>query len=288
MRTVRGLLFDLGSTLWHKVQGDIWEALETAADARADMLLRQQVGTDDVLPMNGTSLGASLRGAIAEATHRAHDVAPDDEPDVAELTRRALETLLGRPVERALGAMVFEALRVRAAGSRLLFDDAVPTLKALRARGYTVGVVTNRAYGGEIFMEDLRLLELMPFFAPGALAISADLGIRKPNPAMFQHALRGLGLPAAQVAMIGDNLVADVWGAQRAEVVTVWKPSPKLREAAGGVPEPVTDSTEADRHLLSWAQRQARSKDPRTLTMAPPDAMIGQLSDLLAIFPGVS
>jgi HAD superfamily hydrolase (TIGR01662 family) len=288
MRTVRGLLFDLGSTLWQKVQSDVWKALETAANVRAGMVLSQQVGTDDVLPMDYTSLGASLRGAIAEATHRAHDVAPDDEPDFAELTRQALETLLRRPVERGLGGMVFEALRIRAPGSRLLFDDAVPTLKALRARGYTVGVVTNRAYGGEIFMEDLRLLELLPFFAPGAIAISADLGIRKPNPAMFLHALRGLALPAEQVAMIGDNLVADVWGAQRAEVLAVWKPSPKLRAAAGGVPEPFTQSEEANAHLVSWAQRQAHIKDPRTLTMAPPDAVIGQLSDLLAIFPGVS
>ena len=288
MRTVRGLLFDLGSTLWHKVQGDVWEEVETAANARAGMLLRQQVGTDDVLPMDDTSVGASLREAIAEATHRAYDVAPDDEPDFAELTRRALETLLGRPVERALGTMVFEALRVRAAGSRLLYDDALPTLAALRARGYLVGVVTNRAYGGETFMEDLRLLELMPFFAPGALAISADLGIRKPNPAMFQHALRGLGLPAAEVAMIGDNLIADVWGAQRAEVLAIWKPSPKLRAAAGGVLEPLTQSEKANAHLVNWAERQAHTKDPRTLTMAPPDAVIGQLSDLLPMFPGVS
>jgi HAD superfamily hydrolase (TIGR01662 family) len=288
MRTVRGLLFDLGSTLWHKVQGDVWEALETAANTRAGMLLRQQAGRDDVLPIDDASWGASLRGAIAEATHRAHAVAPDDEPDFAELTRQALETLLRHTVDRALGTMVFEALRVRAASSRVLFDDAISTLGVLRDRGYTVGIVTNRAYGGEIFMEDLRLLELLPFFAPGALAISADLGIRKPNPAMFQHALRGLDLPATQVAMIGDNIIADVWGAERAQVVAIWKPSAKLRAAAGGMPEPLTDSTEGDGHLVSWAQRQAHAKDPRTLTMAPPDAVIGQLSDLLAIFPGVS
>ena len=287
MRMVRGLLFDLGSTLWHKVQGDVWETLETAANARAGMLLRQQVGRDDLLPMDAASLGTSLRGAIAEATHRAHDATPDDEPDFAELTRQALEMLLRHPVDRALGTMVFEALRVRAAGSRVLFDDAIPTLGALRARGYALGVVTNRAYGGEIFIEDLRLLELLPFFAPGALAISADLGIRKPNPVMFQYALRRLDLPATQVAMIGDNLIADVWGAERAQVVAVWKPSAKLRAAAGGMPEPLTESTEAGEHLVSWARRQAYAKDTRTLTMAPPAAVIDQLRDLLAIFPGV-
>jgi FMN phosphatase YigB (HAD superfamily) len=298
MHSVRGLLFDLGSTLWQKARDETRQRAEAAADARAGAVLRRQIGSQFLPPLDDVTLGKDLRRATGEATQRAHQEKPDDEPNFAEIARQALQVLLRRPIELTLGTTMFEALRVRIPESRVLFDDAIPTLQSLRARGYLVGVATNRAYGGDLFLDDLRVMGLMPFFIPSAIAISADLGVRKPNPLIFEHALAGLGLPPTQAAMIGDNIIADVWGAERAHILSVWKPKEKLRalageSAAGGDMmdgpnrrlERLSHLREADADLVSWAEWHAHTKDPRTLTMRPPDAVITNLSDLLSLFP---
>jgi putative hydrolase of the HAD superfamily len=298
MRSVRGLLFDLGSTLWQRAPDEVWHRAETAADARAGRELRRHIGSELLPPLEDADLGTALRRAIEEGTKRAHQQEPDDEPDFAEISRQALEVLLERPIELKLGVTVFEALRVRIPDSRVLFPDTIPTLQELCARGYLVGVATNRAYGGDLFLEDLRVMGLMPFFSPQAIAISADLGVRKPNRRIFEHALSGLGLPPTQAAMIGDNIIADVWGAERAHVLSIWRPAEKLRALAGESlapgeivdawdrrPERLSHLQAADADLVSWAERRAHTRDPRTFSMRPPDAVIANLSDLLSLFP---
>ncbi len=111
--------------------------------------------------------------------------------------------------------------------SRPLFSDTLPTLAALQQRGFLLGVVTNRLYGGEPFQEDLRTLGLLNYFDPRHIAISGDLGVRKPNPAIFLHALKALDVPPEHAAMVGDSLNADVLGAQKLGILAIWKPRPK-------------------------------------------------------------
>jgi FMN phosphatase YigB (HAD superfamily) len=55
-----------------------------------------------------------------------------------------------------------------------------------------------------------------------ALAISHDIGIRKPRPEIFAAALAGLEVAPEEVLHVGDNLVADVLGAAALGIRTVW------------------------------------------------------------------
>jgi len=282
---IRGLLFDCGSTLWQKTAEDSWLPLEAAADARAGALLWEYAASAGARPadsLDPASLGAALRVITGVAVSAAHQSAPDEEADFASIAQQAAETLLDAPVDLALGARAFEALRIRVSNSRVLFGDALPTLQTLRERGYAMGIATNRAYGGEIFREDLREMGLLALFTPEAIAVSADLGIRKPNPALFQHALASLQLAPTEVAMVGDNIVADVWGAQRLGASSVWRPPSNHRNPEFSTPQ-LDDS-----QLVLRAQQRARAYDSRTSNMAPPDAVIHSLSDLLEIFPPVS
>jgi FMN phosphatase YigB (HAD superfamily) len=279
---IRGLLFDLGSTLWQKNVGDSWRSQEAEADARAGTLLCEYAAVTGARPpecLDPLSLGTALRGLAGVAISAAHQAAPDEEPDFAQISQQAVETLLDLPADRTLGAHAFEALRVRVSNSRVLFSDALSTLQTLRERGYAIGIATNRAYGGELFLEDLSEMGLLALFTPEAIAVSADLRIRKPNPALFHHALASLRLAPGEVAMIGDNIVADVWGAQRLGAFSIWKPTAKLWNAA-----PTTERPD-DAQLVLWAQQRARVYDPRTIGMAPPDTVIHCLADLLDIFP---
>jgi HAD superfamily hydrolase (TIGR01662 family) len=92
------------------------------------------------------------------------------------------------------------------------------TLTELRARGYALGLITNRDNVGR-FYELLDQLELRPFFDL-ALA-SGEVGIRKPKPGIFDTALERLGARADQSLYVGDNYWADVVGARRAGVTPV-------------------------------------------------------------------
>jgi HAD superfamily hydrolase (TIGR01662 family) len=53
-------------------------------------------------------------------------------------------------------------------------------------------------------------------------AISAEVGADKPEPAIFEHALREAGVPAQRCAMVGDRLDNDVVPAKRHGLKGVW------------------------------------------------------------------
>ena len=55
-----------------------------------------------------------------------------------------------------------------------------------------------------------------------SVVISEEMGIRKPRPEIFQAVIDELGLPPEELLHVGDNLVADVEGAARLGMRTVW------------------------------------------------------------------
>ena len=56
----------------------------------------------------------------------------------------------------------------------------------------------------------------------GAPVIRAGLLTRKPSRRYFKKVLRHFNAQPHEVAMVGDKLIADMWGAKRAGMVTVW------------------------------------------------------------------
>lgn len=52
--------------------------------------------------------------------------------------------------------------------------------------------------------------------------VRAGIRMRKPKRRFFNKVLERLGAEPHEVAMIGDKLIADMWGAKRAGMVTVW------------------------------------------------------------------
>ncbi len=304
-RLVRCILFDLGSTLWHHAEPATWTALETEADLRAVAMLRTLLPAEALPTMADEALGAALRRMIGDEIRHRHQVTGDREPDFADVTAHALHTLGIAAADTPLGARVFEALRVRAVTSRVLFPDALPTLAELRARGYLLGIVTNRDYGGEPFLADLRQMGLLDYVEPEHVAISGDVGYRKPHPAIFWHALNRLHVPLAEAAMVGDRLTADVYGAQQLGLFAVWRPWPREwvaahdQELARGGSDPrqpgeleseaVDDYPDAaddadDASLFAWARVREQAYSPQVRTMQAPDAVIRQIGDVLRIF----
>jgi putative hydrolase of the HAD superfamily len=109
-------------------------------------------------------------------------------------------------------------------GGKIAFADANDTLAELRRRGFLLGTVTNRAFGGERFRQDLRDAGITVDW--DAEAVSVEVGYLKPHPALFEHALGELGLEAEEALMVGDSLAEDVAGAQRVGMATAWRVGP--------------------------------------------------------------
>jgi len=93
----------------------------------------------------------------------------------------------------------------------VILPDVVPTLEALRNIGYRLGVVSNRSTP---FHEYLQSLGLDIFF--DLVLAAGEVASWKPEPGIFEHALKQLSLAPDQAVYVGDNYYADVVGARQA------------------------------------------------------------------------
>ena len=84
-------------------------------------------------------------------------------------------------------------------------------LAALTARGIRTGVVSNLCFAKANL--ETRLRRYLPHHTFELVAASSELLFRKPEPFIFNYALRQAKLTAADVWFVGDNPTADIFGA---------------------------------------------------------------------------
>jgi len=90
----------------------------------------------------------------------------------------------------------------------MLFDGAIEILTALKQH-YALHVITNGFQDVQYFK--MRNSGLLPFF--DTVTDSSSVGVKKPDPKIFEHALKVGGVSPHESIMIGDNLEADIEGA---------------------------------------------------------------------------
>ncbi|HEV8088666.1 MAG TPA: HAD-IA family hydrolase [Actinomycetota bacterium] len=98
-----------------------------------------------------------------------------------------------------------------------LHTDVVPTLTTLRDTGYRLGVIANQPSQVRAAMERDGLV---PFFE--VWGVSDDLGLHKPDPALFHRTLELAGVEGGRSVMVGDRLDYDMRPARAAGMHTVW------------------------------------------------------------------
>ena len=203
------VLFDLGSTL---IYFDAeWEpTMREAAGVLHQTLLAMGYALDDSFP-------AAYR-ATSKEVYRWRDEDLIETP--APVVLRKVMASFGYP--QLSDAVVRDALAALYAVSQAHWfpeDDALPTLHALRAQGYRIGLISNAGYD-----EDIQVLIDKGQFRPllDFIVSSAACGIRKPHPRIFNLALDSLGIQAHQAVMVGDFLAADILGANSLGMGSVW------------------------------------------------------------------
>jgi putative hydrolase of the HAD superfamily len=85
---------------------------------------------------------------------------------------------------------------------RPLNEDLLSFIGRLRAKGYRTGIISNTIPGMEERLQR-ELPHLIPLF--DVRIGSGDVRLAKPDPAIFHHALREMGVPA-EVATFADDV----------------------------------------------------------------------------------
>lgn len=93
--------------------------------------------------------------------------------------------------------------------SYTIYPETLDTLIALRREGYRLGVISNWGW----ILPDLCRHWGLDGHLDFVMA-SARVGYAKPNPRIFQEALRQAGVSAHEMLHVGDSHYADVLGAQ--------------------------------------------------------------------------
>jgi putative hydrolase of the HAD superfamily len=164
------------------------------------------------------SVQEARAAVLAEMTYYKdhHDEASDRER-LSDLRRRCAEVLRdalppaaqGLGVPRLTGALL-AALRFRP------YDEVPAALAALRARGLTLVVLSNWDVS---LHEQLAATGLAPL-VDGAVS-SAEVGVGKPHPLIYERALEVAGAAAGEAVMVGDSPDTDVTGALAAGIEAV-------------------------------------------------------------------
>jgi len=198
---VRGVIFDLGSTLIRRTGLEVERQNCAALGAWA----ASELGCRDP-----EALAARLLEMRLDAVRRSDEALA--ETLAAATIAAALDEAGLRPDEAALRRAEAAFFKPEARVSRL-YPWAHESLDALVAMDLRLGMISN-ATGHRSIVELTQRHDIFRYFDP--LVTSAGFGRRKPHPDIFTHVLEAWGIPAADAVMVGDSLAYDIQGAEHA------------------------------------------------------------------------
>ena len=101
-----------------------------------------------------------------------------------------------------------------------VYDDVHAALDALEASlpGIRFGIITN----GELELQRRKLEAIGASERMLHVVASGELGVAKPDPRIFAHAVERFGLAADEVVYVGDRILVDALGAAAAGLIGVW------------------------------------------------------------------
>ncbi len=139
--------------------------------------------------------------------------------------------------EPTLAALVHAYAQPALVVPPMVDDGARAALEALRARGMTLALVSNTMRTpGATLRRLLAHYGLLDCFAH--TVFSDEIGVRKPDPEIFLHALRAIGAEPQTAVHVGDDSVLDVQGARAAGMRTIQVTS-RRTPAPGSGPDAV-------------------------------------------------
>lgn len=126
-----------------------------------------------------------------------------------------------------------------------LFPNTHETLSELKSMGYWMHIITNGFE--EVQHVKLRESKLESFF--DVIVCSETIGVNKPNPKVFFHAIEQAGASVSTSVMIGDDREVDIQGANQIGMQSILFDPENQHRVFRGQPK-VTDLSELPLLLL--------------------------------------
>lgn len=115
------------------------------------------------------------------------------------------------------------------ADASFLLDNSKELVETLY-NDYTLSIVTN----GLTSVQEKRIRKSVIASYFKDIVISEEIGVSKPNPKIFEYALKNLNqVDKSKVLMIGDSLTSDIQGGINFEIDTCWYNPYKLLNETG-------------------------------------------------------
>mmetsp|Transcript_59987 Transcript_59987/g.111273 ORF Transcript_59987/g.111273 Transcript_59987/m.111273 type:complete len:279 (-) Transcript_59987:25-861(-) len=218
---LQAVLFDIGQTLVDSQDAQADASPDRFAQA-AYAALCKEVGTTPLITNEEFVQVWNETAAMHKKLKRATGTAPTMDTLILQVSTKLFGT--EAPVAaRAAAARAVADMKVEIAQPMAGAADALAILHSIP--GLKLGIVSNASDPNK----QRAVLEAsgldVSVFGKEAIVISADVGVSKPNPAIFAAAVERLQVVSSKVAMVGDMLFQDIFGARKAGLRSIWLPT---------------------------------------------------------------
>lgn len=180
-----------------------------------------RVVTDAGVPVSAEDVEDVRRRLAPHLVDMVEDSGAEGGISLSEASSRTFWTFLYRRFLEELGheddALVDRLFEVFSTTSTYrLYDDVLPAVAELSARGYRLGLISNF----ERWLEEM-LVELEVGHVFDVAVISGIEGVEKPDASIYELALEKAGVEASRAVHVGDSPGLDVEPASSVGITTV-------------------------------------------------------------------
>jgi putative hydrolase of the HAD superfamily len=204
MKTYKHIFFDLDRTLWHFDKN----SYKVLSDIFVNFKLNENIDSLDEFISKYQEVNESLWSLYR-----------DDKVTKDELSwKRFYETLTYFKIDNdELANQIGDYYITHSPRQTLLFPHTTEVLDYLFKK-YKLHIITN----GFEEVQHLKLTEsgLLKYF--DVIILSEKAGVKKPHPYIFKKAFKEAGASPNNSIMIGDDLYADIYGAQRVGMDSIY------------------------------------------------------------------
>jgi FMN phosphatase YigB (HAD superfamily) len=194
--SIKGVIFDFHGTLVEGGDAGRW----------IDAAVRHLAEDGSPPPALSADQIAGLREHLDQIWYHAHTIDPASERD---LSQNRHWDVFSRTVALYPGVKpeLIAALYAVMPDQWAFFDDTLPVLRELKSRGVRIVVLSNIGLDIRPLFDRVGVSGLLD-----GVVLSFEVGLVKPDPAIYAHALELLDVAGSQTLMVGDSPRDDVGG----------------------------------------------------------------------------